>query len=326
MSSTIRPTLDTTFKKDVFEGLTQFPKTLSSKYFYDREGDRLFQEIMDLPEYYLTNCEFEILSHHTEVIASYFDSEAEGFDLIELGAGDGRKTKVLLRYLASHGHDFVYKPIDISQNAIDTLTQDLANELPGVEVVPEKGEYFQVLDRLKSISHRKKIIMVLGSNIGNLPHKRAVEFLRQLREAMNDKDGLFMGFDQKKDPQTILDAYNDPTGVTAAFNKNILTRINRELGGDFPVDKFVHWETYNPESGTAKSYLVSTKAQTVTIEALDLTINFDPWETIHTEISQKYDDKIVEWLAKESGLTISTSFADENKYYKDYLFRKHVES
>ena len=134
-------------------------------------------------------------------------------------------------------------------------------------------------------------------------------------------DMLFMGFDQKKDPQTILDAYNDAAGITAAFNKNILTRINRELGGNFEIEKFRHWESYNPESGTAKSFLVAETSMDVHIEKLQLDIHFDKWETIHTEISQKYNDKVVSWLAAEAGLEIVTSFSDENEFYKNYVFK-----
>ncbi len=314
--------LDTSFKKEVFEGLTAFPKYLSSKYIYDAVGDKLFQDIMALPEYYLTNAEFEILSTHTQAIAELFKDSAEGFDLIELGAGDGKKTKVLLKHLSENNYNFVYKPIDISENAINDLKSSLSKELPDLQVDAEKGMYFEVLERLQQYNSRKKVLMVLGSNIGNLLHPRAIEFLSKLRGIMNEDDLLFMGFDQKKNPQTILDAYNDPTGVTAAFNKNLLHRINRELGGNFEVDKFKHWEVYDPESGTAKSFLVATQAMKVEIKSLNLNIELDPWETIHTEISQKYTDKVVNWLARESGLEIETSFTDQSNYYKDYVFRK----
>lgn len=322
MNTTTQPILDTAFKKEVFEGLTNDPKHLSSKYIYDATGDKLFQDIMALPEYYLTDCEFEILDIHKRAIATLFAPTTGAFDLIELGAGDGKKTKILLKYFAENEIDFVYKPIDISQNAIDRLSEKLSEELPQITVDAEKGEYFEVLDRLKSYRSRKKVILVLGSNIGNLLHPRAIEFLSNLKDIMGDEDLLFMGFDQKKDPQIILDAYNDPTGVTAAFNKNLLVRINRELGGNFDLTKFKHWERYDPETGTAKSFLVATEAQKVTIAHLELELNFDPWETIHTEISQKYDDKVVEWLAYESGLQIETSFSDSKDYYKDYVFRK----
>jgi len=322
MNTLIKKSLDTSFKKEVFEGLTNFPKYLSSKYIYDKKGDKLFQDIMDLPEYYLTNCEFDIIKTHKSAIADAFKNNATGFDLIELGAGDGKKTKVLLKYLSENNFNFVYKPIDISQNAIDSLAKKLNEELPEVNTDPEIGEYFEVLERLKTFNQRKKVIMVLGSNIGNLLHPKAIDFLTKLKDTMAKEDLLFMGFDQKKDPETVLNAYNDKTGVTAAFNKNLLARINSELGGNFAIDKFRHWETYDPESGTAKSFLVAEETMEVTINAIDIVINFEQWETIHTEISQKYDDKIVEWLAEESGLTIENSFTDAKEFYKNYIFRR----
>jgi dimethylhistidine N-methyltransferase len=322
MTATKATLLNTTFKKEVFEGLSAYPKYLSSKYFYDKKGDRLFQEIMAMPEYYLTGCEFQILSTYTETIGELFRDRQNGLDLIELGAGDGKKTKVLLKYMAENNFNFVYKPIDISENAVELLSNNLAQEMPILNVDAEVGEYFEVLERLKGFNKRKKVIMVLGSNIGNLKHPKAIEFLSKLKDAMLPDDLLFMGFDQKKEPQKILNAYNDETGITEAFNKNVLTRINRELGGNFDLNKFKHWEVYDPETGTAKSFLVATKAMEVSIEALKLTVNFDQWETIHTEISQKYDDKIVGWLAEEAGLKIETSFTDEKEYYKDYVFRK----
>lgn len=314
--------INSVFLNDVHDGLTSFPKYLSSKYIYDAKGDKLFQDIMDLPEYYLTNCEFEILSIHKETIARLFQDSGHGFDLIELGAGDGKKTKVLLKHLAEKDFNFVYKPIDISQNAIDNLTQSLHDELPTVRVDPEKGTYFEVLERLQHYNQRKKVIMVLGSNIGNLLHPKAIEFLTKLKDVMGDEDLLFMGFDQKKDPQTILDAYNDATGVTAAFNKNLLHRINAEMNANFNVNKFKHWEVYDPETGTAKSYLVATEAMEVHIGALAIDVSFKAWETIHTEISQKYDDSIVSWLASEAGLVVETSFEDSKEFYKNYVFRK----
>ena len=322
MTATKATLLDTTFKKEVFEGLSAYPKYLSSKYFYDKKGDRLFQEIMAMPEYYLTGCEFQILSTYTETIGELFRDRENGLDLIELGAGDGKKTKVLLKYMAENNFNFVYKPIDISENAVELLSNNLAQEMPILNVDAEVGEYFEVLERLKGFNKRKKVIMVLGSNIGNLKHPKAIEFLSKLKDAMLPDDLLFMGFDQKKEPQKILNAYNDETGITEAFNKNVLTRINRELGGNFDLNKFKHWEVYDPETGTAKSFLVATEAMEVSIEALKLTVNFDQWETIHTEISQKYDDKIVGWLAEEAGLKIETSFTDKKEYYKDYVFRK----
>lgn len=323
MNST-KASAQTDFKEDVFNGLSSFPKYLYSKYIYDETGDKLFQDIMALPEYYLTEAEHEIFKSRKEAIAEAFTSTGSSFDLIELGAGDGKKTKVLLKQLLQMPLDFSYIPIDISANAVSKLKQSLSEELPLLEVKGEIGEYFDVLEQLQQLNHRKKIIMVLGSNMGNLLHPKAIEFLSKLKAAMNETDLLFMGLDQKKEPQLILDAYNDPTGVTAAFNKNLLARINKELGGNFDLEQFKHWEVYDPETGTAKSYLVSLVPQNVKVKALDLEVNFDAWETIHTEISQKYDDGIVAWLAEESGLEVITSFSDSRDYFKNYLFRKKL--
>jgi len=314
-------TYTSTFEEDVIKGLTSFPKSLSSKYFYDKKGDKLFQDIMAMPTYYLTNSEFEIISSQKEAISTAFQGE-NGFDLIELGAGDGKKTKVLLKYLAEQNIDFSYLPIDISQNVLDGLKESVEKEIPGIDIRPQQGTYFEVLEDLASYNSRKKVIMVLGSNIGNLLHPKAIEFLANIREGMNIDDQLFMGFDQKKNPQTILDAYNDKEGITAAFNKNVLHRINRELDANFDVDQFTHWEVYDPETGTAKSYLVSKKEQHIRINKLELDVNFKAWETIHTEISQKYDDAVVTWLADEAGLQIADQFVDTKGYYKNYLFIK----
>ncbi|HLS31501.1 MAG TPA: L-histidine N(alpha)-methyltransferase [Flavobacteriaceae bacterium] len=307
------------FIADVRKGLTSFPKFLSSKYIYDKKGDKLFQDIMNMPEYYLTDCEFNILEKHKEIIAQYFAAD-NGFDLIELGAGDGKKTKILLKYLSKNDFEFDYLPIDISQNSLDQLEKSIGQILPKVKIKTLQGMYFAVLDKLAEYNKRKKVIMVLGSNIGNLRHKKAIEFLQNIRNSMGSSDLLFMGFDQKKHPQIILDAYNDKTGITSAFNKNILVRINREMNADFDTDQFIHWEVYNPETGTAKSYLVSKIAQEVNIRDLDLIVSFKKWESIHVEISQKYDDQTVEWLAGEAGLTIKEVFADDKNYYKNYIF------
>ena len=310
------------FKEEVKKGLTDSPKHLSSKYIYDKKGDLLFQKIMQLPEYYLTGCEFDIISKNTFELGELFRDREKGLDLIELGAGDGKKTKVLLNYMMDNHFNFIYKPIDISENAIQQLAVNLANEMPILKVDAEVGEYFEVLERLKNFNKRKKVIMVLGSNIGNLQHPEAIDFLTRLRKVMLHEDLLFMGFDQKKNPQTILDAYNDSTKVSEAFSKNILDRINRELDGNFDLDKFLHWETYNPETGTAKSFLVAKEAMNITINQLQLKIHFDPWETIHVEISQKYTDDTVKWMAEQSGLEVVNQFTDVLGYYKNYVFQR----
>lgn len=322
MSEKTATLFKTAFENEVYQGLTDYPKHLSSKYFYDVKGDALFQDIMNMPEYYLTDAEYEIFNAQKTAIAELFSSDHLPFDLVELGAGDGKKTKVLLSHFDKKGIDFQYVPIDISQNALDLLHDALQRELPNLNVKPVQGTYFEALAQVAQQQKNRKVILFLGSNIGNLLHDQAIAFLKNVQDLLEEDDLFFVGFDQKKNPQTILDAYNDATGITAAFNKNILTRINSELGGNFNLDAFFHWEVYNPESGTAKSYLVSTTQQSVSIEQLELKIDFDPWETIHTEISQKYDDRTVHWLAEESGLQIVTQFTDAQKQYKNYVFKK----
>ncbi len=201
------------------------------------------------------------------------------------------------------------------------MLQSLEKEIPGLEVAPQQGTYAEVLNKLADYNDRKKVILFLGSNIGNLTPEEAVNFLKKISAAMNDNDMFFMGVDQKKEPQKILDAYNDKAKVTEAFNKNLLLRMNRELDADFNPETFMHWPLYNPETGVAKSYLVSKEEQTVQINALELEVHFQKWETIHTEVSQKYDDTSIAWLAEEAGLKIAGSWADKENCFKNYLFQ-----
>jgi L-histidine N-alpha-methyltransferase len=320
--NTVKPSEFTTqFAADVFQGLTSHPKRLSSKYFYDKKGDELFQEIMHLPEYYLTGREFDILEANKKALATAFSSDS-GFDLIELGAGNGKKTKILLKHFTEEKLNFTFVPVDISQNVLDQLEADLEKEIPKLEVKPRQGMYKEVLQQLSEYNNRKKVILFLGSNIGNLPQEEAVSFLKKISASMAKNDLFFMGADQKKHPATVLAAYNDKQGVTAAFNKNLLTRMNRELGANFDLDAFMHWPLYDPETGTAKSYLVSKKEQTVQINSLNLEVHFGAWESIHTEISQKYDDTSISWLAQEAGFEVSDSFTDAENCFKNYIFKK----
>lgn len=277
---------------------------------------------MQLPEYYLTRCEMEILEENKRALAEIFSPDEKPFNLIELGAGDGTKTRLLLQSLKTLGAAFTFMPIDISENALEELENRLKSEFPGLAISPWKGTYFQMLEQINTLNEDRKVILFLGSNIGNMLHPEAVRFLKGLQQAMRQGDFLLVGFDQKKDPQKILDAYNDATGVTAAFNKNILRRINREFGADFNLDKFKHWEVYDPQTGSAKSYLLATEAMKARIEALDLNVSFHPWESIHVELSQKYDDNTVDWLAREAGLEVLEEFSDRRGYYKNYLFKK----
>ncbi|MBX3293989.1 MAG: L-histidine N(alpha)-methyltransferase [Acidobacteria bacterium] len=309
------------FAEDVLHGLSSMPKQLSSRYFYDDEGSRLFQQIMELPEYYPTRAEFKIFREQKDAICDVFLSDRGGIDIIELGAGDGAKTSVLIEHFLRVGSDITYLPIDISQEANDALEKRFHRNFPTLRISPHTGDYFKVLEDLNSDGSRRKVILFLGSNIGNFQQNSAVDFFRRLRRVMTDDDRLFIGFDMQKDPRVIVAAYDDPQGVTAAFNLNLLTRINRELGGDFDLTKFSHYAQYRPVECAARSFLISREKQTVHISALGRSFDFEQWEAIFMEISQKYTQPMIEELAEKSGFEIETEFVNEDDFYVNSLWR-----
>lgn len=309
------------FAEEVRIGLRGKLKSLPSKYFYDETGDNLFQQIMKMPEYYLTPCEFEILTNQKKQILDLFVKN-EPFDLIELGAGDGHKTRILIEHLLLQGVDFKYIPVDISANVLDILAQRLKTEFPNLQIESQEEEYFQALQNISSYSSRPKMVLFLGSNIGNFNYEEMLEFFQQISNSLNPGDALLVGYDLKKDPQIILNAYNDAAGITRNFNLNILTRINRELGGDFILDNFTHFPIYDPVLGAAKSYLVSKKKQVVTIDALEESFLFERSEPIYTEISQKYDNLHMDSLAHQFGFKVVKHFTDSKCYFVDALWIK----
>ncbi len=306
------------FAKDVDEGLESAEKSIPSKYFYDAVGDEIFVKIMNMPEYYLTDAELEIFNSQTKELINSFGMNGEHFEVVELGAGDGLKVIKLLKQL--NGHNFTYAPIDISNSAIEKLKKRLLNEIPELNFDGKQGEYFEVLDSLKK--HGKKVILFLGSNIGNLSDAMAHKFMAKVSESMNFHDKLLIGFDLKKDSKIIEKAYNDPHGYTKAFNINLLNRINRDLGGDFSIEKFVHLPEYNNKTSAASSYLVSIQDQSVSIQATGKSYRFKKGERIHTEISRKYDLALIEDIAKGTGLKVKKTFIDSRNYFIDVLFEK----
>lgn len=310
------------FAQDVLDGLTSDPKYLSSKYFYDSRGDKLFQQIMDLPEYYLTRCEYFILNKYKKELLGLFSaSKNDTFDLIELGAGDGTKTKLLLEHFVKEKSRFTYYPVDISENVLKQLTSSLKQELPELQVKSIPKEYFSSIKEINDDNGSgKKVVLFLGSNIGNFTEDTTASFLQQLSDALKPGDMVLIGLDLKKDPNIIEKAYDDESGVTKAFNLNLLERINRELKADFDLNNFIHYATYDPQSGKAKSYLISRKNQQVNI--LNKTISFSAWEAIHVEISQKFDLKMMNNLAANAGFEIVNNFVDDHQYFVDTLWRK----
>ncbi|MFT7299193.1 MAG: L-histidine N-alpha-methyltransferase [Sphingobacteriales bacterium] len=310
------------FERDIIEGLSQTPKTLPSRYFYDKRGDALFQQIMKMPEYYLTNSEFEIFQSKKEEILRLFSPNGEPFNLIEFGAGDGTKTKILLNYFVQQNADFTYKPIDISSNAIEQLSKTLLEEIPELKVKGVVNEYFSGLEEVSNAGETRNVVLFLGSNIGNFTPNKAQEFLSGLNARLNAGDLFFMGVDLMKDPHQVLAAYNDPAGITKAFNINLLYRMNQELGADFETLQFDHFPIYNPLTGETKSFLISRKAQEVEIKKLGMTFTFEANEAIHMEISQKYSLKRIEEIAADNGFEIEKHLFDCKHYYVDTVWKK----
>jgi dimethylhistidine N-methyltransferase len=305
--------------EDVRKGLSEKQKRLPSKYFYDSTGDALFQEIMTLPEYYLTRSELEIFQNQAGTILEVFNTEHSFFDLLEFGAGDGSKTKILVRELLKNGGKFRYLPIDISNDVLKGLAEDFKHSFPGLEIVTKHKDYFSALSDVYSESKNPKLVLFLGSSIGNFNKEQAVKFLGELNEKLKSGDQALIGFDLKKNPKTILRAYNDSKGVTKRFNLNLLTRINRELDADFDISQFDHYPFYDPESGLAKSYIVSLDDQEVNIGACDMHVKFEKGECIHTEISKKYTIEEINEIADESGFHVVKHFFDSNHYYTNTL-------
>ena len=320
--TTIKSTA-TAFTTDVSAGLNAQPKRLPSKYFYDKTGDDLFVQIMNLPEYYVSRAELEIFSRRTETLIHNFDLQKnKHFELVELGAGDGTKTKELLRKLIELNYNFEYIPVDISKNALDQLEADLNSEFESLTVKPKQGDYFEVLEGLRH-SSTPKIVLFLGSNIGNMNDQLATEFMNELSYSLVPDDRVLLGMDLIKPKSIVLPAYNDATGITAKFNLNLLRRINRELGGNFDLSKFKHHPEYDETEGIARSFLVATENQSVYIASTGETFHFKAGEKIHTEISRKYNDTIVEQLIEHTEFSITGKILDSNRYFADYILKRH---
>jgi L-histidine N-alpha-methyltransferase len=307
------------FYEDVICGLSSTPKFLSSMYFYDANGDKLFQDLMNCEEYYPTNCELEIFAEKTAEICKGIIGEGDAFDLIELGAGDATKSTYLLQYLLEQGADFTYLPIDISSNVISYLNITLPVMLPGLQMTGLNGEYFSMLTKASSISDKRKVIMFLGSNIGNMPVDAAEHFCQEVRNHLSPGDMLLIGIDLKKNPKTVLAAYNDKDGITKRFNLNLLERINRELNADFDINKFEHYPTYDPETGACKSYLISLTWQDVNINGME-TIHFEKDEYIFMEISQKFTIPQIDQMAKMASFKPVDHFFDSKHWFTDAIW------
>ncbi|MCM2333755.1 MAG: L-histidine N(alpha)-methyltransferase [Anaeromyxobacteraceae bacterium] len=298
-------------------GLTRRPRSLPSPLFYDARGSRLFQWITNLTEYYPTRVEREILeTHGEEIVAPVAGSRCT---VVDLGAGDGHKTLLLLRRLVAGGTEVAYAPVDISQAALDLARDRVRCELPGVGVRPVRATYARALRQLATAGAGGPVLVLfLGSSIGNLEHAAALGFLVELRRALHPGDHALVGFDLVKPLPVLQAAYADPQGLTAAFNLNLLVRLNRELGADFDVRAFRHVATWDPDRPAMESWLESTRAQRVRIGGV--TLDLLAGERIHTEISCKYTGSQVAALAAGAGFAEVGRFTDRAGWFADALW------
>ena len=312
-------TLRDQFAEDILNGLSLPRKKLPCKYIYDNVGTELFSRIMTLREYYPARCEAEILETHGKFLAEKFK---EGpVNLVELGAGDGRKTRILIEDLINAGSTFTYVPLDISRAAVHKCSDQLCLAFPELRVKGMVSDYFDGLKWLSQQDQSKNMALFLGSTIGNFSPRDRRKFLDKLRRSLNPGDMVLIGFDLVKDIDVMVRAYNDSQGITAQFNKNILARINRELGGTFKLDGFRYFSTWDAISGGIQSFLISKKSQKAHIESLSKTFEFESWEAIHTESSHKFTLPQIRKLASESGFAIADQYLDSRHYFADCLWQ-----
>jgi dimethylhistidine N-methyltransferase len=302
----------------VFTGLTSRPKTLSPWLFYDEAGSRLFEEITELPEYYVTRTERQILAENADEIVS---AAAGGRDLsmIELGAGTATKTGLLLKAAVRLQGSVTYYPIDVSQTALDEARSRLEAQLPEVTVEPIVADYTEGMRQNSTARTGRRLVLYIGSSIGNFSPTDAVEVLRGVRAQLSSGDCLLLGTDMVKDARMLHAAYDDAAGVTARFNMNVLLRINRELEGSFNPQLFRHQARWNPIDSRVEMHLESLLAQKVAVRALDLEVRFLLGETIHTENSYKFTDESVLSLLTSAGFRLRQQWSDAHKWFTVYL-------
>lgn len=308
------------FLEHVKNGLSQSQKKLSSRYFYDTNGDALFQQIMQLDEYYLPKCEMQIINNQSKDIATYIARTHQDLEIIELGAGDGSKTKHLIKQFQPAFESLAYTALDISENVLDINKDEVLMAIPNLDYRNKAGNYLDTypnLERTKSA----RLILFLGGNIGNYLKDDAITFFNFVKANLQPNDYFLVAFDFVKHPRKIIKAYDDSKGVTKAFNLNLLERINRELGGNFDVSKFDHYPFYNPQSGVTASYIISLEDQDVRLSD-GSTFHFKAFEAIHTEVSKKFFMEDIMAIAESSEFKVDQSYFDDKKEYAFILFKK----
>jgi dimethylhistidine N-methyltransferase len=306
---------------DVLRGLTSTKKWLPPYLFYDDEGSRLYELITELPEYYPTRTERALLERHADDIVARTRGESQlPLHVVELGAGSATKTKLVLEAVLRTQRPCTFLPIDVSATALADAASRLGRELPDVDVRPFVGHHEDAFDAIRALGPRR-LVLFIGSSIGNFDDEHALALLSGVRAALAPGGALLLGTDLRKSPERLVPAYDDAAGVTAAFNRNILARINRELGGRFDLDAFRHVAVWNDEASRIEMHLESAHDQEVAIEALGIVVEFRRGERIHTESSVKYDLPRVERLLSQAGFRREVTYTDDEELFAVHLAR-----
>lgn len=307
------------FLTHVKKGLKQSPKKLSSRYLYDTKGSSLFQRIMQLEEYYLPHCEMQIIQNQSTTIAKDISANHSSLQIVELGAGDGTKTKHLLKQFSAHFKSLEYVAMDISPDILAINKAQTNNEIEGLNQISIAGNYFDTYKALGPSQHCR-LVLFLGANIGNFPGPEAISFFQFIRDGLSSKDYFLVAFDLVKHPRKIIKAYDDSLGVTSQFNLNLLERMNTELGANFDVSNFVHFPFYNPVTGITSSHIISLKKQSVQFSD-GFSVTFDAFEAIQTETSKKFFWSDIHEISDKSNMKIIHSYCDDGEDYAFVLFQ-----
>lgn len=309
------------FANAVDRGLSLPNKCLPSWLIFDDDGSEIFKKITELATYLPAACEFEIIKNQKDSISNLITDDS--FNLIELGSGDGCKTRILIDHLLNKSLDFHYFPIDISNGAVTNLVLSLEKEQKQtpLTVTGLIGDYFDGLKTITQEDSKQNLVLFLGVTLNNMDREIAQSFLKQLRSHLNPKDYLMIGFDLMKDPKLLYSAYNDEGGLFEQFNLHLLDRINQVLGADFNRNYFVQQGQYNPNTHAVESYLYSTQNQTVHIKTLNKDFHFTAWETMQTEQSFKFTLEEIESLAAENGFEVVEHLFDSRKFFVDSIWK-----
>ena len=304
-------------------GLTSTPKHINRKFSCDKRGDEIFEELMNCSTYYVPRSELEIFKIHKTKMLNLFTQQESSFNLIDLGVGSGVKSRILIEELLSKEIDFTFYPLDISQNAVQNVTQNLVHDFPDLKVVPIVADFFEGIKEINSLTQNRNVYLFLGGSSGNIFAKERVKFYSQLAKQLSKDDLFLTGFDLIKKPSVILDAYaNGNSKIVSELFVNALQRMNQELNANFDVSKFKFHFHYNPRNGRGNFDFVCTEKMQVEIQKMNMALNLDKFEVINLGLSDKFSLNQIENLATQTGFEIVENLFDTKEYFVNSVWRK----